>query len=125
MSQSSPTVIDLLEKEHSQELAHVEQLQDELKSAKKKCRKMSDALKILRGSESGLTKDHVRPLVKQLLQDNPTLSSDAIYALVQEKLAEQKIPAKGLGLRVREILAEDWITEVENGVFSMLSSQSA
>ena len=121
MQQSNPSVIEQLQREHSQETNRIDKLQRDLKSSKRRCRKLADAIKILCEDELGLTQEHVRPLVKQLLEDNPTLEADAIYGLVQEKLSENNLPAKGLGLRMKEILAESWITEIQTGVFALSS----
>lgn len=107
----------------------IDTLQKELSAARATKAELEKAIKTLRrlgGSAdtavgASPTKEMVRPIAQALLRDNNRLEYDDLYGLVREKLAERTVTANGLGLRMKEVLAEPWARETSPGVYTLTS----
>jgi hypothetical protein len=113
MNGSIQSAIDLLMADLEKSAVRVTRAREDLVTARDEHGRLERALKALGqvgdGSATrGPTKDMVRPIVQRLLADNPDLEPADLYDLVREKLAQSGVSANGLGLRMRELMAEEW-----------------
>lgn len=112
MSDSIHSAIELLRAEKAASEARVAKTKADHLAARAEDSRLDRALKALasvgdpEGAPRGVTRDQVRPLVERVLADNPAITHRDLYDLVREKLAARGVSANGLGLRVKEILAE-------------------
>lgn len=135
MTDAITSALELTERELVKSKTRTGSLTQELAIERDNTRKLEIAARTLRRLKQGNaqapptsgakspTKDEVRPLLKQFLRDNHGMEADAIYKALRKKLGEKGISALGLGLRIKELLAEDWVCEVEPGIHAMRGAE--
>lgn len=126
MAMTFDSVRGVLAKQISEYDSKIEASEASTKKMKGERRKLKKAYQSIGGGEAwpAPTAALVRPMVRELLEDNGELAEEEVYDLVRGKLGEQGVSAQGLALRVREALAIAEVVETPSGAYRLKVTQS-
>lgn len=126
MSDSIHSAIELLQADLAASETRIGKIKADLTQARAEHGRLERALKALLNvgepdgpGARGVTRELLRPLVETVLAENPTVGYADVYDLVREKLATRGLSANGLGLRLKEILAEQGMPNPRDTAFAV------